>query len=413
MMLRLSVALIALSLLAARAHADTPHPGDPPGFTQATLFQSGQGGYLFYRIPSAVVTKKGTVLVFAEGRRTPWGPHSDSGEINLVMRRSTDGGKTFDPLQVVWADGGNTCGNPCAVVDETTGRIVLLSTHNLGDDFEGEINRGTAKGTRTVWVLTSDDDGVTWSKPREITKDVKRSDWTWYATGPGIGIQLKRGAHKGRLVVPCNHRTTGDGAGTPSDGNSHVIFSDDGGTNWQIGGSPEPRLFNESQVVELADGRVMLNMRNSAPGGRKNAARQRGVAISSDGGATFEPARRDDKLIEPICQGSILRYTWPSDAGKGRIVFSNPASETERVAMTVRVSYDDGQTWPVENLVFKGWSAYSCLVPLPDGSVGLLYEAGGRARYERLEFARLSLDWITSGKDALAPGERVAIPASK
>jgi len=190
-------------------------------------------------------------------------------------------------------------------------------------------------------VLTSDDDGVTWSKPREITKDVKRSDWTWYATGPGIGIQLKRGAHKGRLVVPCNHRTTGDGAGTPSDGNSHVIFSDDGGTNWQIGGSPEPRLFNESQVVELADGRVMLNMRNSAPGGRKNAARQRGVAISSDGGATFEPARRDDKLIEPICQGSIVRYTWPSDAGKGRIVFSNPASETERVAMTVRVSYDD------------------------------------------------------------------------
>jgi sialidase-1 len=153
MMLRLSVALIALSLLAARAHADTPHPGDPPGFTQATLFQSGQGGYLFYRIPSAVVTKKGTVLVFAEGRRTPWGPHSDSGEINLVMRRSTDGGKTFDPLQVVWADGGNTCGNPCAVVDETTGRIVLLSTHNLGDDFEGEINRGTGKGTRTVWVL--------------------------------------------------------------------------------------------------------------------------------------------------------------------------------------------------------------------------------------------------------------------
>jgi len=412
MTLRRSVVFVALWLLAGPVHADTPHPGDPPGFSQQTLFTSGQGGYLFYRIPSAVVTTKGTVLVFAEGRRTPWGQHADSGEINLVMRRSTDGGKTFDPPQVVWADGPNTCGNPCAVVDETTGTILLLSTHNLGEDAEGQINRRTSKGTRTVWITTSDDDGLSWSKPREITQDVKRSDWTWYATGPGVGIQLKHGPHKGRLVIPCNHRTTGDGPGTPSDGNSHVIFSDDGGKTWQLGGSPEPRTFNESQVVELSDGRVMLNMRNSAPGGRKNAKKQRGVAISSDGGATFEAAQRDAALIEPVCQGSIVRYTWPTaDAGgKGRILFSNPASETERVAMTVRVSYDDGQTWPAENLVFKGWSAYSCLVPLPDGTIGLLYEAGGRARYERLEFARLSLDWITSGKDALAKDEKLAVP---
>ena len=408
MTLRRSVLFVVLSLLAAPVHADTPHPGHPPGFEQTTVFQSGQGGYLFYRIPSAVVTTKGMLLVFAEGRRTPWGQHADSGEINLVMRRSTDNGKTFEPPRVVWADGKNTCGNPCAVVDERTGAIVLLSTHNLGEDAEGQINRGTSKGTRTVWVTTSDDDGITWSPPREITKDVKRPDWTWYATGPGVGIQLKHGPHKGRLVIPCNHVVKGGG---DTAGNSHVIFSDDGGKTWQLGGSPSPREFNESQVVELSDGRVMLNMRNAAPKGRKAAPKQRGVAISTDGGATFADAYRDEALIEPICQGSIRRYTWPADAGgKNRILFANPASEAERVAMTVRVSYDDGKTWPVENLIFKGWSAYSCLVPLPDGTVGLLYEAGGRARYERLDFARLSLDWITSGKDALGPAEKLDVP---
>jgi sialidase-1 len=326
------------------------------------------------------------------------------------MRRSTDGGKTFDEQKIVWADGKNTCGNPCAVVDERTGTVVLLITHNLGEDAEGQINRGTSVGTRTVWVTTSDDDGVTWSTPREITKDVKRPDWTWYATGPGVGIQLQRGPHKGRLVIPCNH-VIKDGGDTA--GNSHVILSDDGGKTWELGGSPLPRQFNESQVVELSDGRVMLNMRTAAPKGRKEAPKRRGVAISSDGGATFDEAYRDPTLIEPICQGSIRRYSWPTEeGGKGRILFANPASESERVAMTVRVSYDDGKTWPAENLIFKGWSAYSCLVPLPDGTVGLLYEAGGRARYERLEFARLSLDWITSGKDALAPGERLAIPGA-
>jgi len=405
--------LTCLSLIlreSSAVRADTPHPGNPPGFEQTALFEAGKGGYLFYRIPSAVVSTKGSVLVFAEGRRTPWGAHADSGEINIVMRRSTDGGKTFDEQKIVWADGKNTCGNPCAVVDERTGTVVLLITHNLGEDAEGQINRGTSVGTRTVWVTTSDDDGVTWSTPREITKDVKRPDWTWYATGPGVGIQLQRGPHKGRLVIPCNH-VIKDGGDTA--GNSHVILSDDGGKTWELGGSPLPRQFNESQVVELSDGRVMLNMRNAAPKGRKEAPKRRGVAISSDGGATFDEAYRDPTLIEPICQGSIRRYSWPTEeGGKGRILFANPASESERVAMTVRVSYDDGKTWPAENLIFKGWSAYSCLVPLPDGTVGLLYEAGGRARYERLEFARLSLDWITSGKDALAPGERLAVPGA-
>ena len=384
---------------------DTPHPGNPPGFEQTTVFRSGTDGYLFYRIPSAVLSTRGTLLVFAEGRRTPWGAHADSGEINIVMKRSTDGGRTFSAHQVVWADGANTCGNPTAVVDETTGLVWLVMTHNLGEDAEGQIKRGTSRGTRTVWVTSSADDGATWAKPREITSAVKRPDWTWYATGPGIGIQLKRGSHRGRLVVPCNHVV---GAGGEGSGYGHVIISDDHGQTWSLGGDSPTGEFNESQVVELADGRVMLNMRNYAPTGRINAIKHRGVAISTDGGTTFGELARDAALIEPICQASILRYTWPTDGGRSRILFANPASTTERVGMTVRLSYDEGKTWPVENLIHKGWSCYSSLVPLPDGSIGLLYEAGDRARYQRLDFARLSLPWLSDGSDALGPAEAAA-----
>jgi sialidase-1 len=166
-----------------------------------------------------------------------------------------------------------------------------------------------------VWVATSEDDGVTWSTPREITAEVKLAEWTWYATGPGVGIQLKRGEHKGRLVVPCNHAS---GVATNAKGdwnvsNSHVIFSDDYGKTWRRGGGPSVEEFNESQVVELADGGVMLNMRNSFPKGVKNPVKARGVAISKDGGETFMEARRDEALIEPVFLGSIVRYTWPSE----------------------------------------------------------------------------------------------------
>jgi sialidase-1 len=191
-------------LLASAAPAQTAEP------EQAPVFVSGQQGYHTYRIPSLLVTKKGTLLAFCEGRKKGRG---DAGDIDLLLKRSFDGGRTWAKTQVVWDDGDNTCGNPCPV-------------------------NGTSKGMRTVWVTKSDDDGAAWSQPVEITKDVKRASWTWYATGPGVGIQLKNG----RLVVPCDHQVAGSKAQQ-----AHVIFSDDKGKTWKLGGAIGPQC-NESQM---------------------------------------------------------------------------------------------------------------------------------------------------------------------
>ena len=166
------------------------------------LFISGTGDYHTYRIPAMVVTNKGTILAFCEGRKNR---RSDSGDIDTLLRRSTDNGKIWSDVQIVVDDGIEVYGNPCPVVDRQTGDIWLLSTWNLGSDHEKRIIDGTSKDTRRVFITSSTDDGLSWAKPKEITSDVKQPDWTWYATGPGNGIQLSKGKHKGRLVIPCDH----------------------------------------------------------------------------------------------------------------------------------------------------------------------------------------------------------------
>ena len=333
---------------------------------QAAVFTSGQEGYHTFRIPSAIVVPKGTVLAFCEGRKAG---RSDAGNIDLVLKRSTDGGKTWGKLQVVWDDAENTCGNPCPVVDAKTGTIWLLLTHNLGSDTEAKIVNGTSQGSRTVWITKSTDDGATWDKPVEITKDVKKPAWTWYATGPGIGIQRK----SGRLLVPCDSKSEGGKVRE-----SHVIYSDDAGKTWKLGGVVGPNC-NECQAVELADGKVMLNMRSFQGNNRRL------VAISSDGGETFSKPVEDKELIEPVCQGSILRL--PGE--KGGILFSNPAS-FKREKLTVKLSRDEGKTWTESKLLHARPAAYSCLTVLPGGEVGCLYERGEKQPYEEIVFARFT-----------------------
>jgi sialidase-1 len=342
------------------------------GLVQAPVFVSGQQGYHTYRIPSLLVSKKGTLLAFCEGRKHS---RSDTGDIDLLLRRSTDGGKTWGPIQVVWDEGANTCGNPCPVLDRVTGTIWLLMTHNLGQDTEAQLVTGKSKGARTVWVTKSSDDGATWSKPVDITKDVKRADWTWYATGPGIGIQLK----SGRLVIPCDNKVAGTQARQ-----AHVIYSDDSGATWKLGGVVGPGC-NESQVVELANGSLLLNIRSYQGNNRRL------VALSKDGGLSWSKPVADETLIEPVCQASILRVPGPG----GGLLFSNPAS-TKREKMTVRLTRDEGKTWPVARSLHEGPAAYSCLAALADGTLACLYERGSKHPYETITLARFTLDWLAA-----------------
>ncbi len=342
------------------------------------IYKSGTDGYDTFRIPALIQSPNGTLLAFAEGRKHS---RSDAGDIDLVLKRSEDGGRTWSELKVIWDDSTNTCGNPAPVVDAATGRIFLLCTWNRGEDRESEIIDLTSQDTRRVFVLHSEDDGATWSDAKEITQDVKQPNWTWYATGPGSGIQMKHGTYNGRLVIPCDHIEA-----ETNHYYSHIFYSDDHGQTWQLGGSTPEHQVNECQVVERTDGQLLLNMRNYDP---DNRLRQ--VASSPDGGLTWTHQRFDTTLVEPICQASIRRYSWPSDSTKNVILFSNPAHPKERFNMTVRASFDDGKTWPLKHILYAGPSAYSDLAVLADGTALCLYERGEQHPYETIVLAKFTL----------------------
>jgi sialidase-1 len=339
------------------------------------LFRTGEGGYFGYRIPALVVTKSGALLAFCEARKSSL---NDTGDIDTVLRRSTDGGRTWSPMQVVADAGPDVCGNPCPVVDRASGTILLPLTQNKGDGPEGPIMRGEAP-PRTVWLTRSSDDGLTWLPPVEISAAARRPDWRWYATGPGHGIQLE----SGRIVIPCNHSTGPERALMFS----HIIYSDDAGETWRIGGIEE-HSTDESVVVELADGRLYHNMRSS------RGTQCRAVATSSDAGLTWSPVKDDPALIEPVCQASAVRYSTAASGGRNIVLFSNPAS-TKRENMTVKLSYDECQTWPVAKTLHPGPAAYSDLAVLPGNTIACLYEAGEKSPYETITLALFDLEWLT------------------
>jgi sialidase-1 len=360
--------------------ATAAEPVAPDVVDRIDVFTSGVGGYFSYRIPAIVVSPNGTLLVFCEGRKTS---RSDDGDIDLLLRRSTDGGKTWLDVQLVYEEGGDATtkiGNPCPVVDAES-KTVWLTMNRSG---------GTERSNRSggdILVARSTDDGATWSKPADITRDVKKPGWRHYAQGPGVGVQLTLGPHKGRLVVPANYRESFDNR-DPSF--SHVMFSDDHGQTWRLGGIVGPHT-NECQVVEILEqGRpgVLINMRNHwARAGKPELSGKRLVARSFDGGTTWSEAAIDAALIEPICQASLFRYSWGSAGETSRILFANPANNS-RDHLTIRVSFDEGRSWPVSQLIDAGSAAYSCLTRLPDGRVGLIYERGD---YKHLTFTAVSV----------------------
>lgn len=334
---------------------------------QVDVFTSGTEGYHTYRIPGIVLSNKGTLLALAEGRKTG---RSDHGDLDLVLRRSTDGGNTWEPIELVYEEGGTaeiTIGNPCPVVDRTTGTIWLPFSRN----------------NDRVFITKSTDDGRTWAEPTEITEYVKKPEWGWYATGPGHGIQLK----SGRLLVPCDCGDSKGWGDWNQKGRSLVFYSDDHGETWKLGGVTDPGM-NECEAVELADGSILLSMR------QYHGPKQRAFSTSRDGGLTWSKPEHNPQVHCPVCQSSILRYSLPPGE-KNRILYSGPGGPG-RSHMTVRLSCDEGKTWPVAKVLYEGSAAYSDLVALPDGTIACLYE---RDNYAKITFARFTLAWLTGGEE--------------
>ncbi|GAA3806362.1 sialidase family protein [Streptomyces chiangmaiensis] len=361
------------------------------GCISSVPYTAGKGGYGTYRIPAVVTTRKGTVLAFAEGRRKGAG---DSGAIDVVLRRSSDGGCTWGPPGVVASGEGDTRGNPAPVVDPGTGRIVLLTSYNGGAVTEAQIMRGevTPARSRRVFVQTSSDDGRDFTAPREITAEVKRPGWRWYATGPGHAIALTRGPHAGRLVVPADH------SAAPPEGSSdtgqearhygaHALYSDDGGRSWHIGFSDGPYDGrdnpNESSAAQLPDGRLYFGARDQ--GGTSTGNRL--DTYSSDSGESLDRPYAVQHTLDdvPPVQASVLQLS-----GTGApLLFSGPSVPTARRTMAIWRSTDGGATFTKALTLSRKRAAYSDLAQLRGGKVGILYETGATGTYDTIEFRRI------------------------
>ena len=360
--------------------------------SRSVVFGGGTEGYHTFRIPSIITTLGGKVLAFCEGRA---GRH-DHSENDIVLKVSSDSGRTWEGLQVVASHGRNCLNNPQPVILSKTGRVLLFYQQYPYGYHERDIPHWyKPEGLKSVlpgyagdkicssFLVRSDDEGATWSEPEDLTRQVKYEDAASLASGPGIGIEVQTGSFARRLIMPFNHRRAGQ-SGTEV----YAAYSDDGGVSWKRGSTaPQgtPGNANEVQMVELSDGRIMLNARSAG------GADCRKVGISDDGGCTWSPLQDTPELIDPTCMGSIIRHG-------NVLLFANAASGTrgDRSNGTVRASEDDGRTWTAAKVICHGRFAYSCLVTLPDDHVGCFYETGENDAYERLELARFSLDWLRS-----------------
>ncbi|MFD9459593.1 exo-alpha-sialidase [Streptomyces sp. NPDC060027] len=385
-----------LTVLAATGGTASAAPLAGRGCTSSVPYTAGQEGYDTYRIPATVTTRAGTLLAFAEGRHSGAG---DTGNIDVVLRRSSDGGCTWGPLRVVASGGGDTRGNPAPVVDPRTGRIVLLTSYNSGAVTEAQIMRGevTVDQSRRVFVQTSRDDGRHFSAPRDITDRAKLPGWRWYATGPGHAIALRHGPHAGRLVVPADH-SAAPPAGSADTGQeskyygAHALYSDDGGLHWRLGFIDDSYdgtvNANESTVAELPDGRLYFSSRDqngTRPGNRLDA-------YSSDGAETLDRPFAVQPTLDdvPVVQGSVLQLTGRS----APLLFSGPSVPTARQSMAVWRSTTGGAAFVKATTLSTQRAAYSDLVQLGASRVGVLYETGVAGPYETIEFRRLPVNGL-------------------
>ena len=382
--------------------------------SRSVLYQAGEGGFYTYRIASMVATKQGSLLAFAAARK---GTGGDWDPINIVMRRSLDGGKSWEPMRIVVQDGEQPCDNAMPITDYITGEVHLLYQIDYARCF----------------YTKSSDDGATWSEPVDITATLEtfKSVYPWVvqAPGPGHGIQM----HNGRLVVPF---WLSDG-GSRESGPNHrghrpsivvSVYSDDHGKTWQAGevavqDNDVSVIPNETSVIQLVDGRVMFNSRNESINYRRL------ITMSKDGATGWSDPYFHDAFFEPICFASMVRHSAKPAHSKNRILFANPDSRHDpwvaaeattprsarnrhRTNLTVRMSYDEGHTWPVSKVIDPGIAGYSDLAVTPDGRVHLLYEGGAIAgtgdnhfKNQAMSVVSFNLEWLTDGADRLEVGD--------
>lgn len=352
----------------------TSTPAAAAAFASTDLDSSGDG-YPVYRIPALTQTNAGTLIASYDGR--PSGADVPS-NIDLVVRRSTDGGATWQNRLVVrHEDGKPGFGDPSIVVDRQTGRIWIFHVASINQGYFGSAtgNDESNPDILQMDVSYSDDDGLTW-KDRRLTHEAKDPAWGGLFASSGEGIQIRKGKYAGRLVQQYAVRHQG--------GNwAASLISDDHGVTWRFGQLLGPGM-DENKVVELSDGRLMLNSR--APGGFRK------VAFSGDGGEHWTGLRTETQLVDPANNGSIIRLApdaAPQSADAKKLLFSNTADPSSRRNLTVKQSCDSGVTWPISKVIEPGAAAYSTLTPLKDGSAGLLWERDG---YKHITYTHVTQD---------------------
>lgn len=396
-------AATVVAILAVVFSALSPPVHAAPLLEKQNLFEAGTEGYLICRIPGLLVTKTGAVLATVEARRGRGGDWDDN---DVLLRRSLDGGRTWDEPRLVAAS-------------KTYGRGPISNFVMMGDRQSGAVHALYCYDYRRVFHMHSEDDGATFSEPVEITPALEafRQDYPWrvVATGPGHGTQLRGG----RFIVPVwmsdgSGKEFGKGKLGHRPSIVSLIYSDDQGRSWHRGEivcRTDDRFRNPSEtvMVELADGRVLFNIRSESKENRRL------VSISPDGVRGWSTPRFDEALLEPVCMASLIRLAWPENGEPGRILFANPDNlENElvrpggnlthdRKRLTVKMSLDDCRTWPVSKVLEEGPSGYSDLAVLPDGTILCFYECGvigGMTATKSVTLARFNLDWLTEGAKA-------------
>jgi hypothetical protein len=393
--------VLCLAWIQALFLAGTAIPAEQV-MNKTDLFEAGTAGYATYRIPGIVVTGGGTLLAYCEARK---GLQGDWGAIDIMMRRGTDGGKTWGPPRKIVNIEGPVPKNPVALKQNLAkeGEITINNPVAVADRQTNAVHFLYCVEYARCYYMRSDDDGATFTKSVDITGAFEKFrdeyDWKVLATGPGHGIQLKNG----RLLVPV-WLSTGTGGHAHRPSCVSVIYSDDNGKTWQRGqivaAHPNPVNPSETTAVHLHDGRVMLNIRH------ESEPHWRGICFSPDGAANWSKIEFDEQLPEPVCMGSIVRFTEQPAHNKNRILFANPHNpeNRQRRNVTVKLSYDEGRTWPVARSIDPGISGYCDLTAGPDGFAYCFYERASvdDSAYHPayLTVARFNLEWLTEGKDS-------------